>query len=171
MVHSPDYRRTFAEFLKIDFPRIPYPPSSADFAHVSEKGEALRRLHLMEAPAIGDTPFAFIGEGDDVVAAGYPNWADRPTAANPSPRRAARESPSPAGGEGRVYINPDQFFDAVPAIIWDFPIGGYRPAQKWLKDRRGRVLSWDNIGHYQKIIKILGETDRIMGEIVLPIAD
>lgn len=146
VLHSPDYRATYAEFLKIDFPRIPYPASPDVFAHISEKGEALRRLHLMEAPAIGDTPYVFDGEGDDVVAAGYPKFEG-----------------------GRVLINPDQYFDAVPQIAWDFHIGGYQPAQKWLKDRRGRTLSWDDIGHYQKIIKILSETDRIMGQIRLPL--
>lgn len=147
VLHSPDYRAIYAEFLKIDFPRIPYPPSPEVFRRVSEKGEALRRLHLMEEAAIGDTPFIFEGEGDDVVAAGYPKFEG-----------------------GRVQINPDQYFDAVPEIAWTFFIGGYQPAQKWLKDRRGRALSWDDIGHYQKIIKILSETDRIMKEINLPIA-
>lgn len=146
VLHSPDYRATYAEFLKIDFPRIPYPASPDVFAHVSEKGEALRRLHLMEASAIGDTPFVFDGEGDDVVAAGYPKFEG-----------------------GRVLINPDQYFNAVPEVAWSFHIGGYQPAQKWLKDRRGRTLSWDDIGHYQKIIKILSETDRIMGQIKLPL--
>ena len=75
----------------------------------------------------------------------------------------------PRFADGRVTINPDQGFDAVPAIAWGFHIGGYQPAQKWLKDRRGRVLSYDDIGHYQKIVKILTETDRIMGEIDLPL--
>ncbi|MBQ0772165.1 MAG: hypothetical protein KBT59_09985, partial [Sphingomonadales bacterium] len=70
---------------------------------------------------------------------------------------------------GRVHINPDQYFDGVPKLAWDFYIGGYQPAQKWLKDRRGRALSYDEIGHYQKIIKILSETDRIMQEINLPL--
>lgn len=146
VLHSPDYRRIYAEFLKIDFPRIPYPPSPEIFARVSDKGEALRRLHLMEAPAIGDTPYPYHGEGDDEVAKGYPKFE-----------------------KGRVYINADQYFDGVPDVAWSFFIGGYQPAQKWLKDRRGRVLSWDDIGHYQKIVKILTETDRIMGEIELPI--
>jgi predicted helicase len=146
VLHSPEYRATYAEFLKIDFPRIPYPASAEVFAHVSEKGEALRRLHLMEAPAIGETPYPFMGDGDDVVAAGYPKHS-----------------------EGKVHINPDQHFDAVPETAWNFHIGGYQPAQKWLKDRRGRVLSYDDIGHYQRIIKILIETDRIMKEIELPL--
>tara|TARA_R110001606_G_scaffold239423_1_gene387475 strand:+ start:223 stop:3453 length:3231 start_codon:yes stop_codon:yes gene_type:complete len=148
VLHSPDYRSTYAEFLKIDFPRIPYPPSPEVFRHVSDKGEALRRLHLMEAAAVGDTPYPYHGEGDDVVAAGYPKFEG-----------------------GQVHINPDQYFDSVPEVAWSFYIGGYQPAQKWLKDRRGRTLSWDDIGHYQKIIKILAETDRIMREIKLPIAD
>ena len=146
VLHSPDYRSTYAEFLKIDFPRIPYPTSPAVFRHVSEKGEQLRRLHLMEAAAIGETPYPYHGEGDDVVANGYPKFA-----------------------EGRVHINPSQYFEGVPEIAWDFYIGGYQPAQKWLKDRRGRTLSYDDIGHYQKIVKILSETDRIMKEIELPL--
>ncbi len=146
VLHSPDYRATYTEFLKIDFPRIPYPSSPEIFAHVSGKGEALRRLHLMEPAAIGDTPYPYHGEGDDVVAAGYPKL------------------------EGdRVHINKDQYFDNVPAVAWSFHIGGYQPAQKWLKDRRGHALSWDDIGHYQKIVKILAETDRIMQEIQLPL--
>ena len=66
-------------------------------------------------------------------------------------------------------MNKDQYFADVPEIAWVFHIGGYQPAQKWLKDRRGRVLSWDDIGHYQKIVKILSETDRIMKEIELPL--
>jgi hypothetical protein len=70
---------------------------------------------------------------------------------------------------GRVYINRDQYFDGVPEIAWSFHIGGYQPAQKWLKDRRGRSLSFDDITHYQRIVKILAETDRIMKQIELPL--
>lgn len=146
VLHSPAYRETFAEFLKIDFPRIPYPASPEAFRHVSEKGEQLRRLHLMEPAATGDTPYPYHGEGDDVVASGYPKFDD-----------------------GKVHINANQYFAGVPEIAWAFHIGGYQPAQKWLKDRRGRALSWDDIGYYQKIIKILAETDRIMKEIELPL--
>ena len=146
VLHSPAYRETFAEFLKIDFPRIPYPPSPEVFRKVSEKGEQLRRLHLMEPAAIGDTPYRYEGEGDDEVASGYPKFEG-----------------------GKVHINKDQYFANVPKIAWNFHIGGYQPAQKWLKDRRGRSLSFDDITHYQMIVKILAETDRIMGEIELPL--
>ncbi len=67
--------------------------------------------------------------------------------------------------DGKVYINKEQYFDKVPEIAWTFYIGGYQPAQKWLKDRKGRELSVDDILHYQKIIVALTETDRIMKEI------
>ena len=87
------------------------------------------------------------------------------------PAPSASAGPPPRSGEelGRVAINLDQYFDGVPEIAWTFHIGGYQPAQKWLKDRRGRSLSFDDITHYQRIIKILAETDRIMKEIDLPI--
>ncbi|KZY54622.1 DNA methyltransferase [Erythrobacter sp. HI0063] len=145
VLHCPAYRATYAEFLKIDFPRIPFPPSPKVFRKVSEKGEELRRLHLMEDAAIGEAKFPFEGEGDSVV--------DKPRFEG-----------------GKVWINKDQGFAGVPAIAWDFPIGGYQPAQKWLKDRKGRALSWDDIRHYQKIIKILAETDRIMQGLKLPLS-
>ncbi|KPL68312.1 DNA methyltransferase [Erythrobacter sp. SG61-1L] len=144
VLHCPAYRATYAEFLKIDFPRIPFPPSPEVFRAVSEKGEQLRRLHLMEDAAIGDTPYPFEGDGSGEVE-------------------------KPAFAEGKVWINSHQYFGHVPAIAWEFHIGGYQPAQKWLKDRKGRTLGWDDIRHYQKIIKILTETDRIMKEIELPL--
>jgi hypothetical protein len=125
---------------------VAYPPSPDVFRHVSEKGEQLRRLHLIEPAAIGDTQYQYLGDGSDVVASGYPKLE-----------------------AGKVYINATQFFADVPEVAWSFPIGGYQPAQKWLKDRRGRSLTWEDIGHYQKVIKILAETDRIMKEIELPL--
>lgn len=182
VLHSPAYRETFAEFLKIDFPRIPYPPSPKVFAHVSEKGEQLRRLHLMETRAIGETPYPYRGEGDDVVSSGFPKWEANPSSVRhepvegPSfPSAAATEKGqgfdrlSANGKVGRVHVNKDQYFDGVPEIAWTFHIGGYQPAQKWLKDRRGRTLSFDDITHYQRIVKILTGTDRIMHEIELPL--
>lgn len=143
-LHCPAYRQTYAALLKAGFPRVPFPASPDQFRAISEKGEALRRLHLMEDAAIGETPYPFHGEGDGVV--------DKPHFES-----------------GRVWINGQQWFDGVPAVAWDFPIGGYQPAQKWLKDRKGRALGWDDIRHYQKIIKILVETARIMDEIEMDI--
>jgi predicted helicase len=138
VLHSPNYREAFAAFLKADYARIPYPPSPDVFRRLSEQGERLRRLHLMEPQAIGDATFPYIGDGDDVVAAGYPKIE----------------------GE-RIQINSNQYFDGVPPAAWMLRIGGYQPAQKWLKDRRGLALTWDDITHYQKIIAILAATHRI----------
>ncbi len=151
VLHSPDYRQTFAEFLKIDFPRIPWPTTPDVFWHVRDKGEQLRRLHLMEDSAVGAAPYPLEGDGEGEVEAKFPKF------------EATKD------GLGDVWINGEQRFCGVPQISWEFYIGGYQPAQKWLKDRRGRTLSFDDIRHYQKIIKILSETDRIMKEIELPL--
>lgn len=146
VLHYPEYRRKYRQALSIAYPHIPYPASKEVFRAVSAKGEQLRRLHLLEPAAIGDAPYPYHGEGDDVVEAGYPKF-----------------------NNCKVQINARQYFDAVPSVAWSFHIGGYQPAQKWLTDRRGRTLSWDDIGHYQKIIKILAETDRIMKEVEMPL--
>jgi predicted helicase len=144
-LHSPDYRRAYSQFLKIDFPRIPYPASPEVFAHVAEKGGRLRRLHLMDREVLGETPYPFKGEGaGEVTKVAYSE-------------------------DGRVRINHHQGFEGVPVAAWDFHIGGYQPAQKWLKDRKGRMLSFEDVRHYQRIIKVLVETARIMGEIHLPL--
>lgn len=149
VLHCPAYREKYREFLKIDFPRVPFPPSPEVFHRVSQQGEALRRLHLMEDAAIGATGNPFDGEGEGVIAAGYPKWEPE---------------------TGKVLINPTQYFTGVSETAWTFHIGGYQPAQKWLKDRRGRTLSFADISHYQKIVRILEQTDRIMREINLPLA-
>ena len=74
-------------------------------------------------------------------------------------------TPPKEGNLGNVFINETQYFSNVPELAWNFYIGGYQPAQKWLKDRKGRELSYKDILHYQKIIVALNETDRIMKEI------
>lgn len=165
VLHCPAYRETYREFLKIDFPRVPFPHDPASLADISAKGEALRRLHLMQPAAIGETPFPFEGEGDSVVE------KPRFETASPSPSGADAPPSSPlkGRGQGKVWINADQGFAGVSDIAWNFHIGGYQPAQKWLKDRRGRTLTYDDIRHYQRIIKILDETARIMSEIEMPL--
>ncbi|MBK1647518.1 hypothetical protein CKO36_02640 [Rhabdochromatium marinum] len=142
VLHCPAYRETYAEFLKIDFPRIPWPTSPEEFWDVSAKGIHLRQLHLMDPDSIGATPYPFNGDGD--------NRIDKPRF-----------------DDGKVWINASQYFDAVPAVSWSFYIGGYQPAQKWLKDRKGCALNFTDIKHYQRILKILAETDRIMATISL----
>ncbi len=142
VLHCPSYRETYAEFLKIDFPRIPWPTSPDEFWYVSTKGTTLRKLHLMDPATIGTTPFPFTGSGDNLV--------DRPRYE-----------------DGRVWINATQYFDAVPEVSWGFYIGGYQPAQKWLKDRKGLALNFEDVKHYQRILKILSETDRIIETITM----
>ena len=149
VLHCPAYRDTYAEFLKIDFPRIPWPTTPDEFWDVSAKGTALRKLHLMDPAAIGPTPYPFTTmddtHGDNVVD------------------KLRFE-------DGKVWINATQYFDNAPEVSWGFYIGGYQPAQKWLKDRKGRVLSFDDVKHYQRILKILSETDRIMQTIEMDLS-
>ncbi|MBP2447015.1 putative helicase [Rhizobium leguminosarum] len=137
VLHCPAYRETYAEFLRIDFPRIPYPASPQEFWNLSAQGAQLRKLHLMDPASVGATPYPLQGEGDNIVH--NPNFEC-----------------------GKIWINKTQGFDAVPDAAWDFFIGGYQPAQRWLKDRRGRALSFDEVKHFQRIIKVLAETARIM---------
>lgn len=139
-LHSPSYREKYKEFLKTDFPRVPRPESWAEFWRKAELGSQLRQLHLMKAPQIDDYDTTFPKIGDNAV------------------EKVVRDS-------NRVFINKEQYFGNIPDLAWDFYIGGYQPAQKWLKDRRGRTLTANDIDHYQRIIKILIETYRIMKEI------
>ncbi|MBW7911356.1 MAG: DNA methyltransferase [Alphaproteobacteria bacterium] len=140
VLHAPTYRQRYAEFLKSDFPRIPYPENSKTFQALAEKGAELRALHLMESPALDNFITTYPVDGDHTVG-------------------------KPVYKGGNVYINADQYFGNVPEIAWNFYIGGYQPAQKWLKDRKGRNLSIDDIVHYQRVIVALTETHRIMQEI------
>ena len=145
VLHCPAYRTTYAEFLKIDFPRIPWPATPDEFWDVSTKGTQLRKLHLMDPATIGPTPYPFKGEGAGMV--------DKPRFEG-----------------GKVWINATQYFDNAPDVSWTFYIGGYQPAQKWLKDRKGRALTFEDVKHYQRILKILSETDRIMQTIQMDLS-
>lgn len=140
ILHSNKYRNKYKEFLKIDFPRIPYPANAKYFFKIAELGKQLRQIHLMEAPEIKDLITSYPISGENEVE--KPEYKD-----------------------GKVYINKTQYFDNVPEIAWNFYIGGYQPAQKWLKDRKGRILSYDEILHYQKIIIALVQTNHIMQQI------
>jgi len=139
-LHSPGYREKYKEFLKTDFPRVPRPESWAEFWRKAELGGQLRQLHLMKAPQIDDYDTTYPETGDNVV------------------EKVVRDG-------DQVFINNSQYFGNIPELAWNFYIGGYQPAQKWLKDRRGRVLTANDIDHYQRIIKILLETDKIMKDI------
>jgi len=131
---------------------------------------------LMEDEAIGETPYLFEGEGDSVVGKVH----FEATGSSPHPEHLSKDEGlddkaktlRQAQGEaisGSVFINETQYFKDVPQVAWEFYIGGYQPAQKWLKDRKTRELSFDDIRHYQKIIKILSQTDAIMNTIEMPL--
>ena len=149
VLHSPTYREKYKEFLKIDFPRVPYPKTLAAFETLRGLGSQLRQIHLLESPIVEKYITQYPEDGDNVVG-------------KPRLDLTGFENLS---GLGRVYINETQYFDNVPEVAWNFYIGGYQPAQKWLKDRKERELSYEDILHYQKIIVALSETDRIMKEI------
>jgi predicted helicase len=133
VLHSPAYRIKYKELLKIDFPRIPYPESAEQFCRLASLGSILRKLHLMEdvSPAYDKATFPVAGS-NEIATLKYEN--------------------------GKVFINKTQYFDNVPLEAWEFYIGGYQPAQKWLKDRKGRTLIFDEIEHYRKIITVLSLT-------------
>lgn len=142
VLHCPAYRAEYAEFLKKDFPRIPWPVTPDEFWDVATKGNKLRKLHLMDPTAIGSTQYPFVGEGNNNVDA--IRFEDE-----------------------KIWVNDSQYFAGAPEIAWSFPIGGYMPAQKWLKDKMGRSLSFDEVKQYQRMLKVLAETDAIMRTIML----
>lgn len=114
---------------------------------MATQGGKLRALHLMESPALDTLITAYPVSGDhEVIALRFAPTKDH-------------------AATGRVWINPTQYFDHVPLVAWEFYIGGYQPAQKWLKDRKGRKLTSDDLMHWQRIIVALTETDKVMTEI------
>ncbi len=151
VLHSPTYREKYKEFLKIDFPRIPFPKDTETFWKLVKLGGEIRQIHLLESPTVEEFITQYPIDGDNVIK--MPKYF--PISKNEITREL----------QGNVYINDTQFFANVPLTAWSFYIGGYQPAQKWLKDRKERQLEFDDILHYQKIIVALTKTDRIMKEI------
>jgi predicted helicase len=140
VLYSPSYREKYKEFLKIDFPRVPFSSFREVFWQLVEIGSKLRDLHLLEEINLTDLKVRYPESGDNKV------------------EKVIFDS-------GKVWINNSQFFVNVSDIAWNFYIGGYQPAQKWLKDRKGRELSYDDIIHYQKVLYVLTETDRLMNDL------
>ncbi len=138
--HSPTYRTRYAEFLKIDFPRLPPTSDRKLFAKLAAKGEELVALHLMKSPTLDEFITTFSVKGSNTVVKAV--YASK-----------------------RVWINKEQYFGGVPEAVWEFKVGGYQVCDKWLKDRKGRTLSSEDIAHYQRIVVALKETIRLMKEI------
>jgi predicted helicase len=150
VMYSPSYRTIFSENIREDFIHIPYPTDAKSFTGLSAHGENLFRLHTLIHPALGQLVTSFPEEGSNRVtfSIGKGDW------------KADEDK-----GTVRVWINDEQYFDGVPVEAWELSVGGYFPAQKWLKDRKGRVLSFHEIMNYQRVIVALAETVRVMGEI------
>lgn len=140
VLHSLSYRERYKEFLKVDFPRIPLPKTAKEFNRLTAIGQQLIDLHLMNNAQSWKCTTTFPEVGSQQVD--FQKWKD-----------------------GQVWINDKQYFGNVPESVWEFYIGGYQPAQKWLKDRKGHILSFDEIKHYLHIIHVLEETMKLMKEI------
>jgi predicted helicase len=132
--HSPTYRQRYAEFLKIDFPRVPLTANKKLFKALGTKGEELVELHLMKSKKLNKLITKMGGEGDNAV-----------TKISYNPK------------ERRVYINKNRYFEGIDPEIWKFQIGGYQVLDKWLKDRKKakRTLSFNEVLHYQKVVVAL----------------
>ncbi|OSO88018.1 DNA methyltransferase [Cylindrospermopsis raciborskii CENA303] len=142
--HSPTYRTRYAEFLKIDFPRVPLTRNNNLFCQLAECGEQLVALHLMKSPKLNNLITQFTPNGgNQIVDAGHPKYT-----------------------QNAVVINKkgDKFV-GVPEEVWNFYIGGYQVCQKWLKDRKGRTLTDDDIQHYQRVVIALQQTIKLMRSI------
>lgn len=139
-LYSPAYRAKYEQFLKTGFPRVPIPADDDEFEYFARHGQRLRELHLMKSAESYEFLTTYSVNGDNGVE--KVTYSDE-----------------------KVQINDLQSFDGVPQVAWDFYIGGYRPAQKWLKDRLGRRLSNAEIEHYQRIITVLSRTESIMRSI------
>ena len=139
ILYSPTYRKRYYDFLKYDFPRIPLPQDIEQFRTLATLGQRLIDSHLLkdvQAPP----RHRFEGEGDGVVA--QVRYLD-----------------------GRVWINPTQYFADVPIEVWEYEVGAYQVCEKWLKDRRGEALSREDLQQYRAILVAVAETLRVMDEI------
>ncbi len=142
VLHSPCYRSRYAEFLKINFPRLPLTGHLDLFRALARLGGEFTALHLLESPALGQPITQYLGGRSPEVE--KPTWSNN-----------------------TVWVDKAQTtgFQGVREDVWNFHIGGYQVCQKWLKDRKGRTLTKDDIAHYQKIVVALAETIRLMAEI------
>jgi hypothetical protein len=149
--HSPTYRTRYAEFLKIDFPRLLLTSNLDFFRALCSLGERLMGLHLMEKT--GKITTRYPEPGNNVV------------------EKIEHTFPANEPEKSRVWISKTQYFEGVAPEVWEFRIGGYQVCAKWLKDRKGRRLEFNDIQHYQRIVAALGETIALMEQIDEAIED
>ena len=168
VLHSPAYRERYAQFLRADFPRVPWPDNVERFRALSGLGRELSATHLLEAPALVGAQVGFPVTGENVVEPGHPKYV--------APGETPLGEREPVS-EGRVYLGRSarsragrtarqgQYFEGIEPEVWGFRIGGYQPMEKWLKDRKGRTLGFDDLTHYGRMAAALRETIRLMREI------
>ena len=147
VLHSPSYREKYKEFLKIDFPRVPYPKPETFWQLVSLGGK-LRSLHLLEDRSLDERIIDIKGEGELLIK-----------------NSLNKKDFSIEDEKVELRLNDEVSVVNIPLVAWEFYIGGYQPAQKWLKDRVGRVLNRADMKHYNRIINALCKTDLIMKKI------
>lgn len=140
VLYSNIYRTKYAEFLKIDFPRIPFTKDYKLFKKMADYGEGLVELHLLKSSELDIPVIKFQGKGNDKVE-------------------------TLKYEKGKLYINNEQYFEGISHEIWEYQIGGYQVCNKWLKNRKGERLSLDDIKHYCKIVTVLEKTIKFQGNI------
>ena len=139
VLYSPTYRKQYYEFLKNEFPRIPLPQDLDQFRALAALGQQLMDWHLLKDVKIPPM-HRFEGEGDGVVS--QVRYVD-----------------------GRVWINPNEYFTDVPVAVWEYKVGTCQVCEKWLKDRRGEVLRREDVRRYRSILVAVAETLRVMDRI------
>jgi len=142
IVYSPTYRRRYKDFIKNDFPRIPLTSNFKLFLDLASKGADLISLHLLESMKVQNFITDFPEKGSALI-----------------------EKVQYTSEGKRIWINDTQYFSGVPNEVWEYHIGSYQVCDRWLKDRKDRKLSYDDIQHYQKIVVALNETIRLVSEI------
>ena len=164
MFHSPTYRERYDQFLRADFPRVPLVDDAESFRVLAGLGAQLTGIHLLESSMLDKPAASFPVPGDNVIEKGYPKYY--------APDETPPGETTPVE-QGRVYISANakkgskqgQYFNGIAPEVWEFRIGGYQPMDKWLKDRKGRELSFDDKTHYAKMAAALQETIRLMEEV------
>ena len=162
--HAPTYRERYDQFLRADFPRVPLTDDVELFRALVGLGSELTAVHLLKSDSLSTAQFGFPIPGDNEVEKAHPKYYA------PGEKPPGETAPIECG---RVYISKSnrrsgkrgQYFEGVSPEVWESRIGGYRPMDKWLKDRKGRALTFDDIAHYQRIAAALQETMRLTAEI------
>ena len=140
VLYSPTYRKRYEEFLKIDFSRVPLPHDYEKFKNLSELGKELVELHLLRHPSLSETKIGFPVSGSNTV-----------------------EKVSYDEENRRVYFNKEQYFEGISKAVWEYQIGGYQVMAKYLKDRKKRELSLEEIEHYRRVAKAIERTIEVQG--------